>query len=238
MTIYSANTGFLWPDLAFADRIFHAERQGFGAIEFHDEAQSSDLNLIAALLAQSGLPLLGLNTRMGETAGCAAIPGQEKQAQADFTAALAVADRLNARAIHVMSGKTDAPDRLDVLVAALTRFAAQTDRTLLIEPLAPVALPGYALNTIAAASQVVARVAAPNVKIMFDTFHIAATEPDIIDAYARYKDQIGHVQIASPDDRGAPHDNALIRDFVGSIDRDYIGCEWRDSGSSADCPQW
>lgn len=238
MTIFSANTGFLWPDIPFADRILEARNQGFGAIEFHDEAQSADLDLIAERLAQTGLPLVGMNTRMGETAGCAAIPGEEIQAQADFDAALAIADRLDARAIHIMSGKTDAPNRVDVLVTALTRFASQTDRTLLIEPLAPVAVPGYALSRIATAAQVVARVGAPNVKIMFDTFHIAATETDIVDAYAQYRDHIGHVQIAAPEDRGAPHDNALIRDFVTMIDRDFIGCEWRDHASTTICPRW
>lgn len=237
MTIFSANTGFLWPDLPFADRILEARKQGFGAIEFHDEAQSADLDLVFERLAQTGLPLAGLNTRMGETAGCAAIPGEEMQAQADFDAALAIADRLDARAIHVMSGKTDAPNRLDVLATALTRFAAQTDRTLLIEPLAPVAVPGYALNLIDAAAQVLTRVGAPNVKIMFDTFHIAATETDILDAYAKHKDHIGHVQIASPEDRGAPHENALILDFVTTIDRDFVGCEWRDQAASAR-PLW
>lgn len=237
MTIFSANLGFLWPELPFADRILKAKKQGFGAIEFHDEAQNADVHLIADRLAQAGLPLLGLNTRMGETAGCAAIPGQEKQAQADFDVALAIAERLDARSIHVMSGETDAPNRLEVLAAALTRFASQTDRTLLIEPLAPIALPGYALNRIAAAAQVVALTAAPNVKIMFDTFHISATETDIPAAYARHKDDIGHVQIASPNDRGAPHDNALIRDFLTMIDRDFIGCEWRDCAAAA-TPLW
>lgn len=238
MTVFSANTGFLWPDLPFADRILQAARQGFGAVEFHDEVQNHDPDQIAARLAVAGLPVLGLNTRMGPSAGCAAIPGQEVQAQADFDAALQIADRLDARAIHVLSGKTDAPDRLDVLAAALGRFACQTDRMLLIEPLAPVAVPGYALDRIGQAAQIVAQVGAANVRVMFDTFHIAATEPDLVATYSRYQGLIGHVQIASPGDRGAPYDNALIRDFVTLIARDVIGCEWRDAASDAVCPSW
>ncbi len=238
MKIFSANTGFLWPALPFPERILHAARQGFGAIEFHDEAQTTDLALIEDRLAQSGLPLLGLNTRMALTMGCAAIPGQEATAQADFDAALAVAERLNARAIHVLSGRTDAPDRLNVLTRALKRFSDQTDRLLLIEPLAPVAVAGYALNTIRDAAQVVSQVGAKNVKIMFDSFHIDATETDLNATYMHYKDQIGHVQIAASGHRGPPHHDTRIRDFVRKIDCKYIGCEWRDEMSDAICPKW
>lgn len=236
--VFSANTGFLWPALPFPERILQAARQGFGAIEFHDEAQSNDLGLIEDRLAQAGLPLLGLNTHMAQTMGCAAIPGQDAAAQADFEAALAVAEHLNARAIHVLSGRTDAPDRLDVLARALKRFSDQTDKLLLIEPLAPVAVAGYALGTIHDAAQVVSQVGADNVKIMFDSFHIDATEAELSATYMRYKDQIGHVQIAACGHRGAPHQDARIREFVSGIDCTYIGCEWRDDMSDAICPDW
>ena len=85
---FSANTGFLYKDLPFLDRIRAAAAAGFDAVEFHDEAQGADPAALAAALAETGLPVCGLNVRMGETSGCAAIPGAEAQARADIDAAV------------------------------------------------------------------------------------------------------------------------------------------------------
>ena len=94
--------------MPFLERIGAAAAAGFDAVEFHDEAQGADPDALAAALAETGLPVCGLNVRMGDTAGCAAIPGAEAQARADIDAAVAVADAVGAGAIHVLSGRTDA----------------------------------------------------------------------------------------------------------------------------------
>ena len=95
---FSANTGFLYKELPFLDRIRAAAAAGFDAVEFHDEAQGADPGALAAALAETGLPVLGLNVRMGETSGCAAIPGAEAQARADIDAAARVAEATSAPA--------------------------------------------------------------------------------------------------------------------------------------------
>ena len=236
-TIFSANTGFLWPGLPFLDRIARAAETGFGAVEFHDEAQREDPDAVARALADAGLPLVGMNVRMGDTSGCAAVPGQEAQARADFDAALAVADRLDARAIHVVAGRTEAADRLDVLARALTEFAGRTDRTLLVEPIA--AIPGFAVPHIDDAARVVDRVGAPNVKIMFDTFHIGSMGLDLIRAWDAHRGRIGHVQIAAPGTRLAPGpDDTALRAFLDHARPAFAGCEWKDPDSSATPPAW
>ena len=232
--IFSANTGFLWPDLSFSERIFRAHTSGFGAVEFHDEAQLADLEEIADILSKTGLPLLGLNTRMGDTAGCAALAGQEGKADLDFEKALCVADRLGAKAIHVMSGRTEASDRLDVLTSALSRFTALTDRTLLVEPISSLAMQGYAIADISEAADVLERVGSPNVRILFDTYHISSMGHDLIKTYRRFEPLIGHVQISAPGTRLKPTENDReIHDFLREIRLEYVGCEWLDPGLDA-----
>ena len=119
---FSANTGFLYKELPFLDRIRAAAAAGFDAVEFHDEAQGADPAALAAALAETGLPVCGLNVRMGETSGCAAIPGAEAQARADIDAAAAVAEATGAGAIHVLSGKAEGAAARACLVGNL-RYA-------------------------------------------------------------------------------------------------------------------
>ncbi|HSG95556.1 MAG TPA: TIM barrel protein, partial [Afifellaceae bacterium] len=93
----SANLGFLWTDRPLADRIHAAKAAGFDAVECHwpyDEPTAD----VRAALAETGLPMVGLNTRPGDLAagefGLAALPGREAEARA------AIDDAVNyARAI-------------------------------------------------------------------------------------------------------------------------------------------
>ena len=80
---FSANTGYLWKELPFLDRIRMAARYGFHGVEFHDEAQKTDRAALKDVLAETGLPVYGLNVRMEETFGSAAIPGAGDQAKRD-----------------------------------------------------------------------------------------------------------------------------------------------------------
>lgn len=231
----SANLGFLWADLPVADRVYAAAKAGFDAVEFHDHVQG-DVEGVRAALAATGLPVMGLNVRMGETAGCAAIPGMFAQACADFDAALAAAEAVNAGAIHVMAGKTLAPD-WDQFRAVVARAAAATDRIILLEPISAKAMPGYPLNTCAQAAGVISDVGADTVKIMFDLFHVAAEDPDLTACFARYRPLIGHVQIADMVTRAEP-ERATCNVIAGLDWRGPLGCEYRAAGDVAAGLAW
>lgn len=210
MQLY-ANTGFLFPELAFAQRIEAAAAAGFDGVEFHDELQRADAPAIAALLARLGLGMGALNIRMGETAGCAALPGQETGFMADLAAAHAAAVCVGAPAIHVLAGRgtTDAA----TYRANLRRACDATDRLILIEPLCPQAMPGYHLARLADALELAAALG-PRLRVMFDWFH-AATElgaAAAAEALLRHRPLIGHVQAASIPARAEP-EPAILRRF-------------------------
>jgi D-psicose/D-tagatose/L-ribulose 3-epimerase len=59
----------------------------------------------------------------------------------------------------------------------------------------------YALNTMAAASALKAKVAHPNFGYMYDTFHANIEERDPIGAYSRHAPEINHIHL-SENDRG------------------------------------
>ena len=232
---FSANTGFLWTDLPFPDRLRAAAAAGFDAVEFHDEAQRHDLPLIRDLLAETGLPLCGLNMRMGETAGCAALPGQEDQARRDVDEALRVAEALGAGAVHVLAGRGEG-DRAQYL--RVLRHALQsTDRVILIEPICRAAMPDYALPDLATAAEILAEIDHPRLRILFDCFHVAMQDGDVLARFAAHAGQVGHVQIASVPGRNEPGDAdrldlaAVIAGMRGMGYSGPFGCEYRPRGT-------
>ena len=84
---FSANTGYLWKNRSFTDRIRIAKRYGFTSLEFHDEVHSEDRQELKELLPDIDLPINSMNVRMGETFGCAAIPEHADRACEDIAAA-------------------------------------------------------------------------------------------------------------------------------------------------------
>lgn len=206
-----ANTGFLFTDLPLPQRIQAAAAAGFDGVEFHDELQRHDAPAIAALLARLGLTMGSINVHMGETAGRAALPGQEAEFMADLAAAHAAATCVGAPALHVLAGR-GATDTATYR-ANLRRAIDATDRLILIEPLCPQAMPGYHLSRLADALEL-ADALGPRVRVMFDWFHVA-TELGAVaagQALLRHRALIGHVQAASVPARAEP-DAALLRLF-------------------------
>ena len=103
----SANLGFLFRELALPDAIRAAKRHGFDADEMHWPYETDPAE-IAAVLAETGLPLLGINTMRGNLDagenGLSALPGREAEARAAIDQAVGWAVTTGCRNIHVMAG--------------------------------------------------------------------------------------------------------------------------------------
>lgn len=213
MMQFSANLGFLWKERPFLERITAAKAAGFPLVEFHDDAQREDPADVRAALA--GTPVVGLNSRMGDTNGCAALPGHEAQARADIEAAIAMARAVGAGAIHVMSGRTDDPGAADRLTARLIEASASApELTFLLEPLCPQAMPGYFVSTLEQAAQILERAGLRNAKIMFDCFHVQRAGGDLLARFRTHLPLIGHVQIAGGLTRAEPDDGELNYSYL------------------------
>ncbi len=204
MTAFSANLGFLWTELSLADAIRAAGAAGFAAVECHWPYDIDPAEMRAAL-DETGLPMLGLNTRRGDgQAGLAALPGGEAQARAAIDEAIAYADAVGADAIQVMAGIAEGRDAHATFVDNLRYATAATRRTILIEPLNRHDAPGYFLRTTDQAREIVDEIAIPNLKIMFDCYHVGRTEGDVVTRLETLLPLIGHVQFASVPNRGPP----------------------------------
>lgn len=197
---FSANLGFLWRDLPFLERIRRAGAAGFDAVEFHDDAQGEDEGALRDVLAETGLPVIGLNTAMRE-GGLAGVPGREADARADIARAIDAAQAIGAGAVHVVAGEAEGPRAWGAYRANLRYAVERSDLTILVEPLSEAARPGYLLHDLDAA---VAVARETGVRVMFDCFHVEMQHGATLARFRDCIDVIGHVQIASVPDRREP----------------------------------
>ena len=240
---FSANTGYLWKELPFPDRIRQAAAHGFDGVEFHDEAQSEDRDVLIRVLSETKLPVFSMNVRMGESFGCAANLDAAEQAQRDIAHAAQVARDIGAGAIHVLSGITSGPDAHDAFARSLEIALNLWDGTVLIEPISHHAIPGYFLRRIDQAAEIVSGMGEARLKILFDCFHIWSEGGDVAREFAAHANRIGHVQIAAAENRAEP--------FPGELDYETLlpafraqgydgpfGCEYRPTGRVEDGLDW
>ena len=222
MTSFSANLGFLWTELSLPDAIRAAKAAGFDAVECHWPFDTPAQDVKAAL-DETGLPMLGLNTRRGDLSqvenGLAALVEREVDARAAIDEALAYADEIGAQCVHVMAGFASGEEARQTFIANLTyacKAASQLGKTILIEPLNRHDAPGYFLQTTDQARDIIEHVGEANLKLMFDCYHIGRTEGDVATRAKELLPFIGHIQFASVPDRGPPDHGELDYWFVFS----------------------
>lgn len=246
---FSANLGFLWADRPLPEAIRAAGAAGFDAVECHwpyDHAPEA----IRAALEETGLRMLGLNTRRGDVAagenGLAALPGRGAEARAAVDEALAYAAAISTPSVHVMAGFAAGTEAhrcfVDTLRYASDR-AAPLGITILIEPLNHYDAPGYFLSTTAQAGAILSEVAAPNLRLMFDCYHVQLMEGDLTHKLAALLPQIGHIQFASVPDRGAPDHGevnyAHVFEVIARLGYDApLGAGYRPGGDTEATLGW
>ena len=249
MTQFSANLGFLWKDLPLPDAIHEAHKAGFDAVECH-WPYDTPLSEVSDALAATGLPMLGLNTVRGDVAagemGLCALPGREAEATGVIDQALDYARGLDCKAVHVMAGNATGPEAHACFIRALRYACTQAQRdgvTCLIEPLNAFDAPQYFLRNMAQARAIIDEVKAPNLKVMFDCYHVARTEGDVMGQLRDMLPLIGHIQFAGVPDRGRPDKGDLdYRDVFRMLsDQGWtrpLGAEYTPGGLTEDTLDW
>ena len=248
MTQFSANLGFLWTDRPLPDAILAAKRAGFAAVECHWPYDTPAADVVTAL-TQTGLPMLALNTRPGlmESGefGLSAVPGREQEARASITEAVGYAAEIGAGAVHVMAGQASGEEALTTFLGNL-EFAAESvagERDILIEPLNVHDAPGYFLGSSALARAIIESLGVPNMKLMFDCYHVARTEGDVVGRVRDLLPIIGHIQFASVPDRRAPDHGEIDYHKVFAAIRDLgwtkpLGAEYKPAGDTGASLGW
>ncbi len=244
MPQFAANLSLLYPELAFLDRFAAAARDGFKAAEFLFP-YAWEAREIAARLRAHGLQQVLFNAPPGDwdagERGLACLPGRAAEFRAGLHRALDYAQALACPRLHVMAGLI--PDgasfeSLRPVYLGNLRWAAQQAAAcgveLLIEPINPRDMPRYFLNRQQQAHDVLAEVAAPNLKVQMDLYHCQIVEGDVASKLRRYLPggKVGHIQIAGVPERHEPDSGELNYPYLFALLDElaysgWVGCEYR-----------
>jgi hydroxypyruvate isomerase len=133
-----------------------------------------------------------------------------------------------------------------VFIGNLTRAAEEAGRagiTLLIEPINPRDRPGYFLNRVEHAADIVGKVDRANLRIQFDFYHAQIVGGDLIRRFEAHQPLIGHVQIAAVPTRREPDEGEInYAEIFATLDRlgyaGFVGCEYRPRGRTEEGLAW
>lgn len=231
------------------DAIRAAKDAGFAAVEVHWPYITHALE-VALVLEELGIPLISLNTVGGDLAngdfGLSAIPGRTEDARANIDKAFAYAVDVSARYVHVLAGKAAGEEARDTFIENLRYAAAkghEYDVGVLIEPISRETQPDYYLTHVDQAAAIIRDVGEPNVKMLFDCYHVQLTEGDLLERIRVHQDIIGHIQIAAvPDrtepDRGEVDYPTLLRQIDGLGYSGFVGAEYKPAGRTSEGLGW
>jgi len=246
---FSANLGFLFTELSLTEGIEAATNHGFDAVECHFP-YATPAAVTKAALEKTGLKMLGLNTIKGDESkgdnGLCAIPHRVAEARAAIDQSVEYAAQIDTPNIHVMAGISSGAAADDCYLENLsyaTSKAAKHGINILIEPLNPYDAPGYYLNSTTQAEKVIEKVAADNLKLMFDCYHVQIIEGDVCRRMKALLPLIGHIQIASVPARAEPDVGELnyryVMDAITELGYQApIGAEYKPATTTVDGLGW
>jgi hydroxypyruvate isomerase len=98
--------------------------------------------------------------------------------------------------------------------------------------------PGYQGDHIDYCMEIIKAVGSPGLKLLFDVYHIQIMDGNIIQNIQKYKDYIGHVQIAGVPGRGEigadqeVNYSVVMKTFINCGYQAYVGHEWIPMGDA------
>jgi hydroxypyruvate isomerase len=239
MKRFSANIAFMFADRPFLDRIDAAKAAGFAYVECHFPYEFP-ISVLKERLAKAGVSLTGLNTSPGETPkgewGLAAVPGREREFAAQFDQALEYALALDASVIHVMAGNIPFDEQSLSTYVANLRYASERASSskidLVLEPLNRRDMPRYFISKSDNIVDVLQKIDRPNVKLLFDVYHVQIMEGDLIKRLEKHRPYLGHVQIAAVPSRAEPDEGEVNMSAIfNTLDaigyNGFVGLEYK-----------
>jgi 2-dehydrotetronate isomerase len=250
MPRFSANLGHLFVEYPLIERIGAAAKAGFKAIELqlpYDLSPSS----VKAEIDKHSLTMLNVNTPQGPSGepGLAAVAGREQDFWTLFGKALDYVVAIGGTSIHVLSGIVpphERPAAEKVIIANLARAAdaaAAKNIFLMLEPLNQRDRPDYFVSHIEHIADIIAKVGKPNLKMMYDFYHVQVMQGDVLKRMEKHLPLIGHVQFAGPPTRLPPQQGELNYEVIfPAIDamgwQGWVGAEYGPGGPTVDSLVW
>ncbi len=239
----------IFPELDFCERAERVRRAGFTAVEFWGWG-GKDLDALRKLVGEG----LAVATFSGQRKGSLVDPEEWAIYREEVQASLPVAchlgcDRLMILTDELLTDGSARPSRPDLTPAqkrrnvvqglvALAPLAEQAGITLLLEPLNTlVDHPGYFLDSAREGFAIVEEVGSPNIRLLYDVYHMQIMEGNIIESLRRHVPLVGHLHVADVPGRHEPgtgelHYPNVLRALADAGYAGTVGFEFAPQGDS------
>lgn len=206
----------LFVDLPFYDRFAKVREAGFDYIEFGSWEQH-DIKRIQALLEENGLKL---GCFSGDKDYNLIDPAHRKEFMEYFKRSMDTAHFLGCENLVLHSNAlaeegrmctagNELNDRTKIACATrnlleCARIAEEGGITLQLEPVSTYAKPGYYMTTSDSAADIIRVVDSPNLKLLYDIYHMQLMEGDLVNTLRKNVDILGYIHIGDVPGRHEP----------------------------------
>ncbi|RIK43693.1 MAG: hydroxypyruvate isomerase [Chloroflexi bacterium] len=250
---FAPNLSMLYNEVPFLERFARATAAGFETVEFLFPYEYG-APAVQRQLAEHNLRNVLFNINPGDLhggeRGTLGNPARRDFFRRSLDEALEYAAAFGCPRIHVMAGNrlpglhfaAQIECALENLAWAAPR-AASAGVTLLIEPLNATDMPGYLVQSTAAAMQIVRGASHPHVRLQYDVYHAQMTEGNLIQTMAALWPYIGHIQISDVPGRHQPGTGEINYPAIfAALERlgyeGHIGLEYRPDGETDASLAW
>lgn len=253
MLKFAPNLSTMFTEVPFLERFEKAKQAGFQFVEFQfPYAHSSDE--VKKQLDMHGLQTVLFNLPPGDwdkgDRGIAIFSDRQDEFKQSVKQALEYAQIFECTKMHCMAGVL--PEDGERMRALETfkenvRYCAEQfgerGLTVLLEPINTYDMPNYFLSNVELAIEILDELALPNVKLQFDFYHMQRIQGELINTFKKYKDRIGHVQIADNPGRHEPGTGEINYDNIFRMLAEegydgFIGLEYIPKDNSENSLSW
>lgn len=249
----SIHIDLIYTELPYEERFAAAKRDGFNAVEFYIEGwESKDLHRIKQLLDENGLVM---SAATGATPYSMCNAAEREQYLAHIKKLIAAAKQIDCPILMVHTNLLDPATNYaakvlpesctyiskicslyDVL-KTIAPWGAEAGITFVVEPLSDAAHPGYFVHDTKTCVELIRAVNEPNVKVLYDAYHMYMEEGDISQTLDQYIGDIGHIHVADVPGRHEPGTGDInyrnILNHIASLPYDgYVAFEFYPKESS------
>ena len=249
---YSCCIEMIYTEYPFVERIYKAKEAGFDCVEFWCW-QNKDIPAIKKALEETGIEV---GVFQGNLEGRMVDPADHDKYIAGVKESVKVAKELGAKTLFLMSDimqedrsvleapyPLSAEEKLEstkAVLKALIPTAEEAGVTFVIEPLnTTVDHKGYSLCNSAPAFDLIREIGHPNIRALYDAYHMQIMEGNIIDTIRAGIDAIGYFHVADVPGRFQPGTGELnYANIIAALrEAGYdgnVGFEFEPKGASSE----
>lgn len=247
------NVSLLLKEYSFLERFDRAAGLGFGAVEFYwnNDEQPSE---IARRILDSGLKVAAFNFDIGEMVagdrGLLNDPERQNRLRENVPLAIELANKIGCQKLTQLTGNLrpdeDREKQLDYIRENLRWVCEQANEagiTVMVEAINGWDNKFYPFTNTREMITFLDSVNAPNLKYLFDMYHMQRMEGNLVSTFEQFVDKIAHIQIADSPKRNQPGTGEINFNYVlKAIDESSyegsVGLEYNPIGSTEESLNW